>query len=309
MNIQIEFEKIIELRKALVEDICKQREDILEKFPVERYINYLDDIPRFAKYQYQTREIETYRENILKYSNEQCLELYHQLLFVSLIVNAKDKLKNKKLPNNVKSAYDIYFKKIISEIQSNANPPGFYAYPHDKFNKDLGICRLTLIPAAVHLLDETGLPKRFLFKGGIKQFIKGIYFIVFNLRGFAPLYELHINTTPGAISLSEFNPEGWKRFYSMLAEIFYANPHIKGAYGSSWYLDPQIQFISPRLGYIREISEKNGCEFFHMGSNSQTIQDATAKSPTRRRLYDQGKYVPTAYMLIISRNRLTKLTK
>jgi len=82
------------------------------------------------------------------------------------------------------------------------------------------------------------------------------------------------------------------------------NPGIKGVYGTSWYYDPKVEEVSPKLAYIREIGKRFEVRFFYMGTNEHCINDATLKSPTRRKLFQEGKYLPTNYLLIVPRRKL-----
>jgi len=266
----------------------------------------LENFPPRESYHYINNETKNYCEEIINYSSKDTLDLYHRLVLLRLISNAKGKLENRKLPMVTKSAYSEYFKKIVDDIDSYKNATGFYLFPNDAFKKDLGICRLNLIPAGHALLEIRNLPKRFLLKGGIKQFIQGVLFIVFELGGFHPLLERHLDSRPDSISLQKFNPEGRKGFYLITAEILRMNPEIKGTFNTCWYFDPKIKEISPKLTYIRELDKQFGGKYFFMGTNEQCINDATFKSPTRRKLFQEGKYLPTNYLLIVPRGKLIK---
>ena len=237
----------------------------------------------------------------MRYSGKEALDLYHRLVLLRLILKAEEKLKNKKLPTVTKLAYVEYFNKILDDIDSYKNPLGFYLFPNDGFQKDLGICRLNMIPASHLLLEVTHLSKRFLINGQVNQAIRGIFFILCELGGFQ-LLQSHIDSRPD--SISNFNPESWKKFYLIIAEILKLNPQLKGTYGICWFYDPKIEEISPRLAYIREMGREFGGKYFYMGSNEHCIADATFKSSTRSRLFQSGEYLPTNYLLIVPRRKL-----
>jgi len=147
-----------------------------------------------------------------------------------LILKAEEKLEKKKLPVVIKSTIKNIFNKISDDIDSYKNPIGSYLFPDDGFQKDLGICRLNLIPARHSLLEITKLTKRFLLRGGVKEIVERVLFLVFELGGFQPFLQAHIDARPGAISLSNFNPNGWKQLFLMTAEILKLNPQIRGYY-------------------------------------------------------------------------------
>ena len=88
--------------------------------------------------------------------------------------------------------------------------------------------------------------------------------------------------------LSQWNYEGWFRFYVRVAELLKINKHIKGIYGVGWPFDPQLEKISPRHIYLREIVVINGGKLFYIGPSENAIKSATFKSQTIRRLYKEG---------------------
>lgn len=94
--------------------------------------------------------------------------------------------------------------------------------------------------------------------------------------------------------MADFNQEGWIRFYKRVSDMLEIYPHVKGVFGSSWFFDPILEDISPRLVYLRIIVTDNGGKLFHIGSNDQSIKDATQKSQIRRKLCQEGKYIPTS---------------
>jgi hypothetical protein len=87
--------------------------------------------------------------------------------------------------------------------------------------------------------------------------------------------------------------------------------------GTSWFYDPQLAYVSPHLSYLRLRPMERGATIVRNGSSDYAISCATAKSrsgcedrvarlvaSTRRKLYEQGKYVPVAYSLLWPREAL-----
>ena len=313
MNLQ----NVAMLKNMLVQKLNESDKEILSKFPVNEYISHIKKYPKIRDYKYISPEISNMCSHIIHLSNEQTLETYHKLILLELILDAKEKVKRKNFPDDVKNLYYINFKRIIKQIESK-NEPGFYLYTNGKFLKDFGICNLHIIPAGAQKINLKALPYRLLFnrllfkkllsKEGVNQFIKGILLVFFELKGLKPLLELHTDSHDPDL-MADFNPEGWKRFYKRTAEILKKNKEIKGIFGSSWLLDPQLEKISPRLVYIREIAEKNGAKLFCSGTNSHVIKDAIFKSKTRRRLYNEKKYFPTGYTMVWPRKKIIEWAK
>ena len=147
------------------------------------------------------------------------------------------------------------------------------------------------------------LSRRFLLKAGPYQFIKGWTFLLFDLHGHKPLYQMHTENSDPDL-MADFNEEGWTRFYIRVSELLELNAPVKGIFGESWFFDPALENISPRLNYLRKLPCENGGQLFRVCSNIHSIRNATLKSPTRSALYQEGRYMPTDYLLIWPRNRL-----
>jgi hypothetical protein len=121
-----------------------------------------------------------------------------------------------------------------------------------------------------------------------------------SLGGFHPLYEFHTDRR----HLKEFNPAGWLRFYGRAAALLRSNPEVRGVFCSTWWYDPQVACVSPRLAYLREVPEAGGASFYLLGESSQNSGDAIANSPERRRAYAEGSYRPRIYAILWPRQRL-----
>jgi hypothetical protein len=122
--------------------------------------------------------------------------------------------------------------------------------------------------------------------------------LLLSMRGKSPLYQLHVHLE----ELAEFNEEGWSRTLGRLARMLPIHTDIKGVFVGGWLYDPALPTVSPRMAYIRRIAKDAGAEIFY--SDVDKSGDALAKSPTRRKLFDEGKYVPKAYYMIWPRARL-----
>jgi hypothetical protein len=275
---------------------------VLENFPVENYISLIDRYPEIFDYKDVSPEAKDYCNQILERTDRNVLQLYHKLVILRFIKKSLQKLEHENLPQEVINLYHRHYKKIVADTFACSDD--FYELSNDKFCKDFAISRMKMIPAGAVLIERARLPKKFLFRSGIKQFVEGAFFIASELKGLGPLYQSHLDTREGSISLAEFNPGGWIRSYLRIADILRANPEIKGNFGITWFNDPKMKEISPKLSYIREISVTNGGKIFYYGSSKAVIRDALSKSATRRRLYQEGSYVPRSFIRIWSRSKL-----
>jgi len=104
--------------------------------------------------------------------------------------------------------------------------------------------------------------------------------------------------------MAEFNPAGWTRCFVILAEMLEANPDVKGITGVSWFYDPVLTEISPRMAYLRRTQVDNGAFLVRIGPGPEHTANATATSPTRRQLVESGQYTPTCYLIAWPRGPL-----
>jgi hypothetical protein len=86
--------------------------------------------------------------------------------------------------------------------------------------------------------------------------------------------------------------------YRAIAQLVKGNGRIKGIYRNSWFLDPQLEKISPGLAYLRKVPLQNGARFFSSGTRKNDVRNALAMSSVRRKLYDQGKYLPVSHAYV-----------
>jgi hypothetical protein len=171
----------------------------------------------------------------------------------------------------------------------------------DAFRKDLSICLLLSFPCVAQVVEETGgIPRRALTTGGPGQALKlGEYLLSTGLRT-GPYLEIHTHTP----MLGDFNPAGWDRCYELTAALLAARPRCLGMVGGSWFYDPALASVSPRLSYLADVPIAGGAFRVRLGQSQEDIDLATATSATRRALVESGKYTPTRWLLIWPRKAL-----
>lgn len=299
----MDLEKIIQIRNRIVDEINTYDESILKKYPTSEYIKLSDNYPTAHNYEYVSPEIKSYTDQIVQNSNEIILELYHKVMLLDLISRNMTTLEKENLPESIKLLYQQNFQRIIDNIESNSETPGFYLHQNDKYLKDWGVCTKWIIPVGATKINIDSISKKFLLKKDIWQFIRGLFYIFFTLGGFKPLYVMHTDSHDPA-SIGDFNQEGFNRLFLRVAQLLKLNKKIKGLYCVGWLNDPKLSEISPRLAFARRIFTDNGGTIFYIGPSQNAVESATFKSATRRQLYNEGKYIPTEYLAIWSRNKL-----
>jgi len=104
--------------------------------------------------------------------------------------------------------------------------------------------------------------------------------------------------------LAHFNEATLRRTYLAAAALMVADRSLVGMTVKSWFNDPAVGRISPRLGYLTSIARDGGAKFIRGRTSEKDIARATSKSATRKDLYLQGTYVPTPYSLFWRRDSL-----
>ena len=175
---------ISELEKRIEAQIMAKSPSSLKLFSVDKYIETIIFNSKFYGYKTVGDESKKYCDSILQTGDRNLLQLYHKLVLLKLVQSNLTRLQTENLPGEIVDLYHKHFERIVGDL-STANDD-FYEYLDDKFCKDLALCTMKMIPVGALLIEQTRLPKRFLFQDGIGQFIRGVLFIVFKLRGWAP---------------------------------------------------------------------------------------------------------------------------
>jgi hypothetical protein len=215
------------------------------------------------------------------------------LALCCFINDSLERLGHEKLPDEILHLYHEWFEWVLEDFSKQ--PDDYYDHRCQPFVLDVMVCTLRSIPVGGAWITEirsVGLSP--FFGGGVKQFFSYLYFIIFKARGFSP----YITTHTVARTLRNFNEQQMNLSYLRIVELMKLNPRIKGFYRRSWFLDPKLEDISPKLGYLREVPLQNGAKLFAAGSTKKDMGYALAVSRTRRRLYEEGKYLPTGYAYI-----------
>jgi hypothetical protein len=195
-----------------------------------------------------------------------------------------------KLPVRVRAQQIRQLQRIAMDSDDAAD---WLQIDHDLFHKEFGIATLRLYVAGAQLVDfRCGIPRSIVLKGGMRSLPRNVGKIL-RLGGFRKYFQVHTHK----FMLDAFNEEGWNECYLCCAELYGLHPEVLGMYGSSWFYDPAVDEISPRLSYLRATPMTGGAELFFVEEGGSARNNSLATSPTRRKLYEEGKYSPKSYML------------
>lgn len=121
-------------------------------------------------------------------------------------------------------------------------------------------------------------------------------------QSWKPWLEVHTESR----ELSDFNEAGWDRAWATAAEICKRRPQMAGMLGSSWFYDPPLEQISPRLAYLRVNPLKHGAFLLHQGPGEIHTQRAATSSPTRAALIEKGEYTARSWIVAWPRAALIR---
>jgi len=165
---------------------------------------------------------------------------------------------------------------------------------NDLFQKEFGIASMRLYVAGSNVVDyRCGISRSILFQSGPRKVLTNLR-VLMGLGGFKPYFQGHLH----AFLLDALNEEGRNDFYRCCAELYVLHPECLGMFCSSWFYDPALDLISPWLSYLRTIPLAGGAHLFHVQDGGEAIGNAIAKSRTRRKLYEERKYLPKTYMIV-----------
>jgi hypothetical protein len=171
---------------------------------------------------------------------------------------------------------------------------------NNAFVKDLSIAALRLVPAAARVVDPCGaFPLGFLPTLGAAA-PRAAAYLARDCRGTRPLVALHVHD----LAVDYFSREGFVECLGVCAALLAADPRLKGVVGSSWFYDPRLGAVSPKLAYLHELPAAHGAFFARGRTDAETVSLALRRSPSRRAAHAAGRYQPQRWWLIWSRRRL-----
>jgi len=202
--------------------------------------------------------------------------------------------KQAALPGEVLELYPYWMDKMAQFLTAAADTTA--AYDPDHWAKDVRMALVLSVPGAltqtIDLSSPMG-PGQVVRNGreghGWSQLVSYV-----RAQGWKkPWLEVHTESR----QLADFNEAGWDRAWATAAAICKTRPELAGMIGSSWFYDPPLETISPRLAYLRLNPLKGGAFIIHQGPAPIHSERASASSPTRKAMIDSGEYTPSSWLV------------
>jgi len=250
---------------------------------------------------FQYNRIPEFLINVWSEVDSEYEDLFCAALLATLISGVQKQAFNKHIPVKLLPETLFHLQRVVEALKDV--PAKHMRLNNDIFLKDLGICRLEVFPCVALIVEKNATVSRRLFIGdGIGQMLRVATLAAVSGGRFSPYFEIHAHKP----MLNHFNPEGWTKCYHLIAELLGHYPEYRGLIGGSWFFDPEVARISPHLAYLRQIPLEGGASFFRYGSSQADINNALAKSETRRVLFEEGRYQPTCYCMIWPKDKLLR---
>jgi hypothetical protein len=220
-----------------------------------------------------------------------------KLLMLQLIADFSTKCSALTLTADISENYQRSVQRIYQ--QWVAEPGAELTTVNDLLLKDIGLLSGALLPCTERVIEPYSILQRYLMhRQGVKQAWRLIC-VLLAARGNKPVCRLHIHLA----EINSLTAHGWRLTCLQLAQLLELNPQLKGVVGSSWFYDPAIAAISPKLAFINKLLNNMQASIFFSHTEDES-SGALSRSVTRQNAYTSGQYQPKNYVIFIPRNRL-----
>ncbi len=232
---------------------------------------------------------------------EDATDAMRRALVATWALELPGRAKQAALPGEVMELYPYWLDKMAEFLTAAAEADA--PYGRDHWAKDVRMALVLSVPGArtqtIDLSSPVGPGQ--IVKNGRDGYGWGQLIQYVRAQGWKrPWLEVHTE----ARQLEDFNEAGWDRAWATAAAICKTRPELGGMIGSSWFYDPPLETISPRLAYLRLNPLKGGAFIIHQGPGEIHTERAATSSPTRKALIDSGEYLPRSWLVVWPRATL-----
>ncbi len=278
----------------LSRDQLKVLNDILDEIFLK--IGFVPDIANSNKIVNKVQTI--FREKTAKLSKYDQVVL-KQSLVAKLALNLPTIVENMNLPKSILSLYHDAFSRVADKLKNSLDVQNNLTLRISNLHFLLGF----YVPCGTYVVD---MSFKINFRGVIYTVLRskklGAFIRYIQAKGAGRWLKTHVDMN----YLDEFNEKGRDECFLRIAELLERRNDIRGMVGTSWYFDPQLEKISPHLTYLRQLPLERGAFLLRHRTEQLDIENAIKKSKTRRRLYQEKKYIPQLYSIIWPRKDLIR---
>ena len=203
------------------------------------------------------------------------------------------------LPSAVLDLYPEWIQRLADFLTAAADP-----YDRDFWAKDVRVALVLSVPGARTQMIDLSSP---MGPGNVLRHAReGWGWSVIPSYAAAQAWKPWLEVHTESRELSDFNEAGWDRAWATAAEICKTRPGMAGMLGSSWFYDPPLEQISPRLAYLRVNPLKHGAFLLHQGPGEIHTRRAATSSPTRAAMIEKGDYTARSWIVAWPRAALIK---
>ncbi len=224
----------------------------------------------------------------------------NRLLVTQLALGLDTTLHSRRLTPELLSLVPAAAARLLAHLRDGVDAA--YVYPSDYFVKDLRFAAGLTVPGGAEVLDLRSHPGQRVSMQLLRRrpSLASLRALLSGSR-FDPWFRIHTEKR----YLRHFHEPGWDVFYRRVAGLLVQHPQVRGVVGTAWFFDPQLDAISPRLGYLRNPLARGA--FLVAGKTSEfDIVSATTNSQARTQLYEQGRYTPVPHTLVWPREALLR---
>ncbi len=162
------------------------------------------------------------------------------------------------------------------------------------------IATLRRFPAGQMTWEVSGIPRSWLPKVPPQSLPQVVKYLA-KLGGLGPAFVPHLNAMRkdrAALVERETN-RSWYR----MAQSLRLQPHVRGLVASSWLHSPDTMRVSPHMtGFSRALLDNGALVIRHHRVDPDC--GVFYRSPERKKLYDEGQFIPTHGMVIWPRKEM-----
>jgi len=170
-------------------------------------------------------------------------------------------------------------------------------------NRFVGLCKtasLRRFRAGLFDWEVGGVSRSDVAAVSVTHLPRTLTFLYLRMRGLGPVFFSHLSPRRATPSLRE---DEANRSYYRMAKSLELQPSIKGFAACSWFRSPGTHRVSPHLAWLSQVILDHGGLVVESGPVEPDC-GVLARSETRRRLYEAGKFRPTRGLVLWPRDAM-----